>query len=101
MIELTEESFAAEVSKGTILVAFSAPWCQPCKTMAPALEAVDQSLIRVGKVDIEQSGSLATKYMVRTVPSFLIFRDGKAVSERSGAMTQAQLARWVRSELDG
>lgn len=76
-----------------VLVDFYANWCGPCKRLAPVLEevAVERPRGRVVKVDIERSPELAARYGVKSLPSLLVFKDGRVVSRRSGVADKARL----------
>lgn len=77
-----------------VLVDFFATWCQPCKMMHPVLEQVKNVLgdkIRIIKVDVDKYGVTAGKYNVQSVPTLMLFRNGKALWRTSGAMQRAEL----------
>lgn len=83
----------ADAKDRTVLVDFHAPWCAPCKTMAPALEAFAKANpdVLVVKVDVDESFDTATAVQVRAVPTLLVLRDGQTVARASGAQTASQL----------
>ncbi len=77
-----------------ILVDFFATWCQPCKMMHPVLEQVKAVLgdkIRIIKIDVDKHGDIAGSYHIQSVPTLMLFRDGKVLYRQSGAMSKADL----------
>src|SRR5581483_7833228 len=78
-------------SSEPVLVDFFAEWCGPCKAMAPALEQVAAELqgkVKVAKLDVDQNPAVTQKYAIQAMPTLLIFKGGKKVAERVGALTQ-------------
>jgi thioredoxin 1 len=95
-IELTQENFDNEVLKSDIpvLVDFWATWCGPCKAMAPILEEIaneNAGKLKVTKLDVDSQSSVAQKYGVMSMPTFMIFKGGKQVAQAIGAMPKSQL----------
>ena len=87
--EITEAGFQSEVlASGTpVLVDFFAPWCGPCRALAPALEAIAKNYdgrIKVVKVNVDDAGTLATQYRIQGVPTLMVFRAGKVVETMVG-----------------
>ena len=94
----TEENFENEVLKSDIpvLVDFYADWCGPCKMMMPVVEKLAETYdgkVKVGKVNADESGNLAAKYNVMSIPSFLIIKNGEVVDSAMGAMPMDTLAK--------
>jgi len=95
---ITHATKFEEINKGVVLVDFYATWCGPCKMMAPALEAfaaVSPGL-NVVKVDVDEAPVLAAQFGIRSVPTIALLKDGKVLKQRSGAMSVAQLADFVK-----
>ena len=95
-VTLTDAEFdqAVSQSKGIVVGDFWAPWCGPCHTMAPALDAfaaANASKIRVFKLDVEENPKTAEKYEIRSVPTVIFFRNGQPAEVSRGALTQAAL----------
>jgi thioredoxin 1 len=86
---VTQDTFDAEVmsKQGIVLVDFYAEWCGPCKMTAPIIEELSNEMDDVSfvKVDVDQNQELAGQYSVFSIPTFLIFKDGKVVNQFTGA----------------
>ena len=83
-----------------VLVDFKADWCGPCKTMVPILKEVKQRLkdkVSIIKIDVDKNPSVAAKYQVRGVPTFILFKQGKSVWQQSGVVPATQLVQIIKS----
>jgi thioredoxin 1 len=99
-VPLTDATFDAEVSKpGLILVDFWAAWCGPCHRVAPILEAIAADMadvLRIGKLNVDDNPRTAGRFAVQSIPTMLLFKDGKLVDGIVGAYPRAQIEATIR-----
>jgi len=87
-IELTKENFDEVVSKGVSLVDFWAPWCGPCRMIAPVIEELAEDYegkANICKVNTDEQQEIAVKFGIRSIPTILFFKDGEIVDQMVGA----------------
>ncbi|MFM8501538.1 MAG: thioredoxin, partial [Fluviibacter sp.] len=81
---------------------FWAPWCGPCKMMAPQFEQAAKTLeprVRLAKVDTEAEQALGAQYGIRSIPTLALFKGGKEIARQAGAMGAADIVRWTQNYL--
>ncbi len=90
--ELTEKEFESFHKQGLVVIDFFAEWCMPCTMMSPIMEELGEKFsgkVKIGKVDISENEALAEKYGVFSIPTFIIFNNGKIVKQFTG-MTSSE-----------
>ncbi len=97
IIHANKSNFDRLISSDVVLVDFFATWCGPCKMLTPVLEemASDRSSVKIVKVDIDESMDLARQYGIMSVPTLLLFKDGKLISQTTGFMPKNDLENWI------
>jgi thioredoxin 1 len=100
VLDVTDNTFDTEVIKGNlpVLVDFWAPWCGPCKMVAPVVEALSQEFegkVKFVKVNTDESPNTAQQFQISGIPSLLLFKDGNVVDQVVGAVPKSQLQNMI------
>jgi thioredoxin 1 len=104
VLTFKDANFDSEVLKSDVpvLVDFWATWCGPCKMMAPTVDAIAaeyEGKIKVGKVDVDESGGTAMRYNIQGIPTLLLFKGGRVVEMRVGAVGKAEVLKMLSPHL--
>ena len=94
-LKITKENFQTEVleTQGTVLVDFWASWCGPCKMIGPIIDQIadERTDVKVGKINVDEEQELAVQFKVMSIPTLLVFKDGKVVNQSLGAKPKAAI----------
>ena len=101
---VTTQDFENEVlgSDIPVLVDFFADWCGPCKMMSPVLDKLSEELsskIKIVKCNVDDSGAVAAKYDVMSIPNFIIFKGGQPVANQVGAVSADEFKKWIEDNI--
>ncbi len=94
IIKGNQDNFEELISKGMVLVDFFATWCGPCKMLAPELENVSQK-VTVVEIDVDENLELSRRFGVMSVPTLILFKDGKEVNVNVGYMPADEIIKWI------
>ena len=100
---VTSENLAEVTKDGLTIVDFCAPWCGPCKMMEPILENLEQSYgdqVHFGKLNVDHNQELAQSFKVMSIPSLVLFKDGKAIEKVTGVYPEAKLAKYIEKKIN-
>ena len=104
LLNFTDASFDQDVinSQLPVLVDFWAEWCGPCRMMTPTVEAIANDYagrLKVGKVNVDENGGIAMRYNIRGIPTLLLFKGGKVVEQKVGAVGKTDVQKMVDAHL--
>ena len=98
--QTNEQSFETDVLKqdGYTMVDFWAEWCMPCKRLMPVLDVVSQQnqSVKFFKVNVDENPDLASSFNIRTIPTLILFKDGKPIQVKNGGAPAVELNDWIR-----
>ncbi len=92
--QATDETFASEIKEGYVLVDFWATWCPPCRALAPIFAELSQEFsgeVKFVKLDVDRAGKTATQYGIRSIPTLILFKDGKQIEKWIGGRSKEDL----------
>lgn len=97
IVNVDSSNFNETIASGVTLVDFYADWCGPCKMLAPVLEQVDQEVegVKIVKLNVDESKELAFQYNVMSIPTLILFKDGKQIAQTMGFQPKEQLIKWL------
>lgn len=104
IVNVTDASFEAEVLKSNVpvLLDFWAPWCGPCKMIAPVLEELAEEFgdnVKIAKMNVDENQITPAEFGVRGIPTLIVFKDGKSVATKVGALAKNQLSAFVNASI--
>ncbi|HEY0827897.1 MAG TPA: thioredoxin [Bacilli bacterium] len=103
IVTVSDQSFKGEVEgQGTVLVDFWAPWCGPCKMIAPVLEELDKELgegLKIAKLNVDDNPEAASRFGVMSIPTLIVFKDGEPVDKMVGFQSKEALKNIVNRHI--
>lgn len=99
IIHANEDNFSNYISNGKVLVDFFANWCGPCKMLSPILEELceERNEIKIIKIDVDECETLARQFGVMSIPTLILFNDGKEIDKKVGFMSKEELNEWINN----
>lgn len=103
-VKVTDASFQNDVLSATVpvVVDFWAEWCGPCKMIGPSLEEIAKELdgkVKIAKVNVDENPGIAGQLGIRSIPTLMLYKDGKVASQKVGAAPKGELKKWIDSAI--
>ena len=103
-IKTTDASFEADEIKSTepVVVDFWAEWCGPCKMIGPSLEEIATEMagkVKITKLNVDENTGVAGKFGIRSIPTLMLFKDGKLAGQKVGAAPKGELVKWINGAI--
>ncbi len=99
IVHSTDQSFSNDTTSGLVLADFWAPWCGPCKMIAPVLEEIDGEMsekVKIVKLDVDENQETASKFGVMSIPTLVLFKDGELVDKVIGYQPKEALVELIK-----
>ncbi|MGN1063668.1 MAG: thioredoxin [Alphaproteobacteria bacterium] len=101
---INDNNFETEVLKSDkpVLVDFFATWCGPCRQMLPIVTELSEELadkIKIVKMDVDEAPKTPSDYEIQSIPTLILFKDGKVLDQKTGAMPKSQIIEWIHSKI--
>jgi thioredoxin 1 len=102
--KVTDATFEADVLKSAepVVVDFWAEWCGPCKMIGPSLEEISAEMagkVKIVKMNVDENPGVPGTFGIRSIPTLILFKDGKAASQKVGAAPKGDLVKWISSAI--
>ena len=100
--KVTDASFEADVIKSAepVVVDFWAEWCGPCRMIGPSLEEISDEMagkVKIVKLNVDENPAVSAKLGIRSIPTLMLFKDGKLAAQKVGAGSKGDLTKWIQS----